>query len=37
VRMSYGYDTTLGRKELQTEYRIRLRESPQGLRYAGGY
>ncbi|MBW2280810.1 MAG: protein phosphatase 2C domain-containing protein [Deltaproteobacteria bacterium] len=37
VRMNYGYATPMGRRELQTEYRIRLRETAQGLRYVGGW
>jgi protein phosphatase len=36
IRMSYGYDAALGRKQLETEYRIQLREVDGELRYAGG-
>jgi hypothetical protein len=35
VRMSYGYDSRMGREQLDAEYRILLRETKDGLRYAG--
>lgn len=36
IRMNYGYDAALGRKQLETEYWIGLREVNGELRYAGG-